>query len=159
MFKNLFVSACLLCVASSSSFAAQAGQEQQASIVEDIIVVGANEEVEQALQGMSLAIGKEFSAALLEDSIEWLWSQMRMRVVQIRKLPGSAPGSIVIELLVDPLRSWKQVVFEGYDELTPPEIEVAVGLTGQTIDELELTKYEQRILDFYFEQGFRGVEV
>jgi outer membrane protein insertion porin family len=159
MFKNLFVSACLLCVASSFSFAAQAGQEQQATIVEDIIIVGANDEVEQVLQGMSLAIGEEFSAALLEDSVEWLWSQMRMRVLQIRKLQGSAPDLIVIELLVDQLRSWKQVVFEGYDELTPPEIEVAVGLTGQTIDELELTKYEQRILDFYFEKGFRGTEV
>jgi len=141
MYKSLFVSACLLCLANTSSFAAQT---EQALVVEDIIVIGANDAVEQVLQGMSLVVGEEFSAALLEDSVEWLWSQMRMRVLQIRKLPGKAPGLIVIELLVDKLRSWKQVVFEGYDELTPPEIEVAVGLTGQTIDELELTKYEQR---------------
>jgi len=156
MYKNLFVSACLLCLANTSSFAAQT---EQALVVEDIIVIGANDAVEQVLQGMSLVVGEEFSAALLEDSVEWLWSQMRMRVLQIRKLPGKAPGLIVIELLVDQLRSWKQVVFEGYDELSPPEIEIAVGLTGQIIDELELTKYEQRILDFYFEQGFRGAEV
>ncbi|MBC8368461.1 MAG: hypothetical protein H8E25_00530, partial [Planctomycetes bacterium] len=156
MYKNLFVSACLLCLANTSSFAAQT---EQALVVEDIIVVGANDAVEQVLQGMSLVVGEEFSAALLEDSVEWLWSQMRMRVLQIRKLPGKAPGLIVIELLVDQLRSWKQVVFEGYDELSPPEIEIAVGLTGQIIDELELTKYEQRILEFYFEQGFRGAEV
>jgi outer membrane protein insertion porin family len=158
MFKNLFISTCLLCVVSTSSYAAQVEQEQRL-IVEDIIVRGANDKVEQVLQGMSLVVGKEFSAALLEDSVEWLWSHMRMRVLQIRKLPGSSLDLIVIELLVDPLRSWKQVVFEGYDELPPPEIEFAVGLVGQTIDELELTKYEQRILDFYFEQGFRGTEV
>ena len=156
MYKSLFVSACLLCLANTSSFAAQT---EQALVVEDIIVIGANDAVEQVLQGMSLVVGEEFSAALLEDSVEWLWSQMRMRVLQIRKLPGKAPGLIVIELLVDQLRSWKQVVFEGYDELSPPEIEIAVGLTGQIIDELELTKYEQRILEFYFEQGFRGAEV
>jgi outer membrane protein insertion porin family len=156
MYKNLFVGACLLCLANTYSFAAQTEQEP---VVEDIIVIGANAEVEQVLQGMSLVVGKEFSATLLEDSVEWLWNHMRMRVLQIRKLPGASTDSIVIELLVESLRSWKQVVFEGQEELSPPEIEIAVGLTGQTIDELELTKYEQRILSFYFEQGFRGTEV
>ena len=159
MFKKLFVSTCLLCAANTSSFASQVEQEQQVPIVENIIVIGADDQVEQVLQGMLLVVGKEFSAALLDDSVEWLWNHMRMRVLQIRKLEGSSSNMIVIELLVDSLRSWKQVVFEGHDEVAPPEIELAVGLTGQTIDELELEKYEQRILDFYFEQGFRGVEV
>ena len=156
MYKNLFVSACLLCLANTSSFAAQI---EQAPVVEDIIVHGADDKIEQVLQGMSLVIGEAYSAALYEDSQDWLWSFMRLRVLQIEKRKGNSPNSIVIVLLVEALNSWKQVVLEGYDELTPPEIEVGIRLMGQTVDESELAKYAQRILEFYFERGFRGTEV
>jgi|GEM_PF-857434 outer membrane protein insertion porin family len=159
MFKMLLISLGLLLLANTVSYAAQNEDVVRQPTIEKIIINGAGDATDSVLQGMSLVVGDEFSPDLLNASEQWLWQHMRLRVLQIQELPGSSPGLMILELTVESFRSWKQVVFEGYDELTPPEIEVAIGLMGQAVDELEFNKYEQRILDFYFEQGFRGTEV
>ena len=146
----------LLSVASNFSFAQSIDSEL---VVEKIVVEGAGDFTDQALEGMLIAVDKPLSAELISASEDWLWQNLRMRVMQSYQREGSSPNSVVVVFVVSQLKSWKHVVFEGYDELVPPDIEAAIGLVGQAVDESELKKYEQRIIDYYYQQGFRGTEV
>lgn len=159
MFKQFLMLIGVSLMASNVSFAAQLGESEPAPIIEQILVNGADAAVSEVMQGLLIEVGKPLTSELLDASENWLWQHMRLRVLQIRQLPGSESKSVIVELTVEGLKSWKHIVFEGASELAPPDIELAVGLFGQAVDELELEKYERRISEYYFQEGFRGTEV
>ncbi|MBC8370439.1 MAG: BamA/TamA family outer membrane protein [Planctomycetes bacterium] len=159
MFKSLLIVLGLLVSATNFSFAAQVIHDSSGPIVEKIVVNGAGDLNDQALEGMLLEIGKPLSRELLDASEDWLWQHLRMRVLQVSQEAGQDNDSVVLIFSVEPLRSWQHIIFEGNNEFEIPDLESAVRIVGQAIHELELGKYEQRLIDFYYESGFRGTSV
>jgi outer membrane protein insertion porin family len=145
--------------ASASASPAAFQQDQAAPIVEAIRVEGGGEQ-EAAIRGaITQTIGAELDILAVQRSQEWLWKYMRVRVDQITYEEGEDFESVILVFHVKTVRTWRRVVFNGYEEFERNELELWAGLYGQALDSNSIDIVRNRLMMRYQEEGFAHVQI
>lgn len=132
-------------------------QDVESKIVREIQVISSNSEIDEQdiLNELLIKKGDIYDSELVEKSIDWLWQYARIRVITVDVDPDFESETVVLYFNVEPLITFKNVVFVGNFEFDREELELWAGLVGQPIEEESIQTYIDRLLEGYSKEGYR----
>jgi outer membrane protein insertion porin family len=134
-------------------------QQDSTPLVEAIRVEGGGEQTAAIRGAITQSVGGELDNLAVQRSQEWLWKYMRVRVDQVTYEEGASADSIILVFHVTTVRTWRRVVFKGFEEFERNELELWAGLYGQALDSNSVDVVGERLISRYQEEGFAHVAI
>lgn len=141
-------------VAAVHAAAPQETAAPQQLVVEQIEIQGAPGREAEILAALRTKVGKPFSPNGLQRDWEFLWSPMRIRLLEyeLYQLPS---GGARLVLKVEAVPSFRRVVFLGVEEFEREDLLLAAGLTGaQAVDPARIPAILGDVEAYYRREGF-----